>query len=298
MQSLTAKRKKLQPKHWQHKERSEAVKGNSSEEQALRESIAESSAIKILEIQRKYAEMSQKERETVSKSDLDLQKSVLLRNRLNRNYQVNKYCLINQRSRKNNSMKKRNIERNRLNKLLEIQLAYQSQRQSQDAEAYANDLGKQAEAYANGEITLETYLKRKKQITDDYNKQTTDQLDTQTGIDSITNQIRANDLKAHEDNEKAKTDATKRETDARNAIRQVELELAKTILNGFANLLMRDEKMRKEHGAAIKALQISELLVNSYGEISGYWKGYADEVATKELLQELRYCLLQSLKRY
>ena len=39
--------------------------------------------------------------------------------------------------------------------------------------------------------------------------------------------------------------------------------------------------MRKEHGAAIKALQISELLVNSYGEISGYWKGYANEVATK-----------------
>ena len=260
----------------------EAVKGNSVAEQLLRESIAESSAIKILEIQRKYAEMSQKEREAVSKSDLDLQKRAI--DEQAQQELSSQQVLFNQSkiTQEQFDEEKRTIERNRLNKLLDIQLAYQSQRQAQDAEAYATDLGQQAEAYANDQISLETYLARKKQITDDYNKQTTQtELDTQTGIDSITNQIRANDLKAHEDNEKAKTDATKRETDARNAIRQVELELAKTVLNGFANLLMRDEKMRKEHGAAIKALQISELLVNSYGEISGYWKGYANEVATK-----------------
>lgn len=260
----------------------DAIKGISAEEEALRASIAESSAIKILDIQRKYAEMSQKEREAVSKSDLDLQKRAI--DEQAQQELSSQQVLFNQSkiTQEQFDEEKRTIERNRLNKLLDIQLAYQSQRQSQDAEAYATELGQQAELYANGKIGLETYLARKKQITDDYNKQTTQtEIDTQTGIDSLTNQIRTNDLKAHEDNEKAKSEITKREADQRNAIRQIELQLASTVLNGFANLLTRDEKMRKEHGAAIKALQISELLVNSYGEISGYWKGYANEVATK-----------------
>ena len=138
------------------------------------------------------------------------------------------------------------------------------------------------ESYKKGEISLQTYNNKRKEITDNYNKQTTQtELDTQAGTQALIDQLRLQGLSDHEAQEKAKTIITQRESDARQKIREVELQLAGTVLNGFATLLSKDEKMRKEHGAAIKALQISELLVNSYGEISGYWKGYANEVATK-----------------
>lgn len=252
----------------------EAVKGNSNDEQLLRESIAESSALKILEIQRKYADLSQKEREAVSKNDLDIQKRGIEEQA--QQELSGQQVLFNQGkiTQEQFDQEKRNIERDRLNKLLDIQLAYQSQRQAQDAEAYANDLGQQAAAYANGEIDLQTYLDRKKQITEDYNKQTTQtETETQAGTQALIDQLRAQGLSDHEAQERAKTIITQRESDNRQKIREVELQLAGTVLNGFATLLSKDEKMRKDHAAAIKALQIAQIVINTYGEISGYWKG-------------------------
>lgn len=252
----------------------EAVKGNSNDEQLLRESIAESSALKILEIQRKYADLSQKEREAVSKNDLDIQKRGIEEQA--QQELSGQQVLFNQGkiTQEQFDQEKRNIERDRLNKLLDIQLAYQSQRQAQDAEAYANDLGQQAAAYANDEIDLQTYLDRKKQITEDYNKQTTQtETETQAGTQALIDQLRAQGLSDHEAQERAKTIITQRESDNRQKIREVELQLAGTVLNGFATLLSKDEKMRKDHAAAIKALQIAQIVINTYGEISGYWKG-------------------------
>ena len=252
----------------------EAVKGNSSEEQALRESIAESSAIKILEIQRKYAEMSQKEREAVIKSDLDLQKRQS--DAIAQAETENATSLFNQSkiTQEQFNTLKLQIERDRLNRLLDLQLAYQSQRQAQDNEAFANEMGRQAEMYANNEISLQVYLDRKKQITDDYNKQQSQtELETQAATQSTLDALHLNDVANTEATEKAKTDIAKRESDNRQKIREVELQLAGTVLNGFATLLSKDEKMRKDHAAAIKALQIAQIVINTYGEISGYWKG-------------------------
>ena len=226
--------------------------------------------------------MSKKEREAVAKSDMDLRKRTsdeIAQNELNNaQSQFNQGKITQEQF----DAEKLAIERDRLQRTLDIQLQYQSQRQSEDAANYANELTALQQSLDNKEISYEAYINKRKQITEDYQKeQTQTELDTQTTVQATLDALNANGLAQHDANERAKTEATKREADSRQKIREVELQLASTVLNGFANLLTRDEKMRKEHGAAIKALQISEILVNSYGEISGYWKGYANEVATK-----------------
>ena len=260
----------------------EAIKGNSIEEEAIKKQITENSALKILEIESKYAEMSKKEREAVAKSDLDLRKRTsddIAQTELN-----NAQSLFNQgkTTQEQFDAQKLAIERERLQRTLDIQLQYQSQRQSEDAANYANELTDLQKSLDNKEISYQAYINKRKQITENYQKQQTQtELETQTTVQATLDALDANGLAQHDATERAKTEATKREADSRQKIREVELQLASTVLNGFANLLTRDEKMRKEHGAAIKALQISEILVGSYGEIQGYWDGYSKEVATK-----------------
>jgi hypothetical protein len=247
----------------------EAVKGNSQEEQALRIALLEESALKVLEIERKFAALSQKEKADIAKSDRDLQI-----NQSNDTFDSIENALKISLSKKEilqseYDARLRQLNIDRLDKELEIELQYQGLRQAQDALTFANNEAALKKQLDGRQISQEEYNKQlielQKQF---YSTQGQTEIDTQAGVNAtlaelnqakVDNQILTNDQLIAED---------QRIKEAKSQLADLEKELLIQSLRNTAALIGESAKGNQAFGAFLKTLAIGEVIINLQSEIS------------------------------
>jgi len=247
----------------------EAVKGNSQEEQALRIALLEESALKVLEIERKFAALSQKEKADIAKSDRDLQI-----NQSNNTFDSIENALKISLSKKEilqseYDARLRQLNIDRLDKELEIELQYQGLRQAQDALTFANNEAALKKQLDGRQISQEEYNKQlielQKQF---YSTQGQTEIDTQAGVNAtlaelnqakVDNQILTNDQLIAED---------QRIKEAKSQLADLEKELLIQSLRNTAALIGESAKGNQAFGAFLKTLAIGEVIINLQSEIS------------------------------
>jgi len=247
----------------------EAVKGNSQEEQALRLALIEESALKVLEIERKFAALSQKEKADIAKSDRDLQI-----NQSNNTFDSIENALKISLSKKEilqseYDARLRQLNIDRLDKELEIELQYQGLRQAQDALTFANNEAALKKQLDGRQISQEEYNKQlielQKQF---YSTQGQTEIDTQAGVNAtlaelnqakVDNQILTNDQLIAED---------QRIKEAKSQLADLEKELLIQSLRNTAALIGESAKGNQAFGAFLKTLAIGEVIINLQSEIS------------------------------
>jgi hypothetical protein len=247
----------------------EAVKGNSQEEQALRIALFEESALKVLEIERKFAALSQKEKADIAKSDRDLQI-----NQSNDTFDSIENALKISLSKKEilqseYDARLRQLNIDRLDKELEIELQYQGLRQAQDALTFANNEAALKKQLDGRQISQEEYNKQlielQKQF---YSTQGQTEIDTQAGVNAtlaelnqakVDNQILTNDQLIAED---------QRIKEAKSQLADLEKELLIQSLRNTAALIGESAKGNQAFGAFLKTLAIGEVIINLQSEIS------------------------------
>jgi hypothetical protein len=257
-------------------EKLEAIEGNSNEERELRAKLIERGIIDVLAIEKKYAELSQQEKQKIAENDRNLlsaeneKKFKDAENRL-------KLSLSRQEiSQEEYDFRVFKLKEEFLQKEIDFDLKLQAHRQSQDQLEFERARTALVNKLIAGEISQEEFNKRAKLLQDNFYK-TQGETELATAADIITkanelDQLRvdnaiATNAKIVEDDERTK--------ELRKQIKQEELNLARTAIDGFIEILGMDEKARKEHAVAIKALTISSMLVGLNAEIGGYWLGAA-----------------------
>lgn len=247
----------------------EAIKGNSQEEQALRLALIEDSALKVLDIERKYNALSSKERADAAKADRDL---LLAQNK--NNFQAIENALKISLSKKEITQAKydkrsQQATIDRLNKELEIELQYQGLRQAQDALLFANDQAALDEKLKAGTITQQQYndelLELQRQF---YQTQGQTEIETQAAVNDTLialNQAKVDNFAAT--NAQILADQTAL-TEGKAALAEIENELILSSLRGVSQIIQANEEGRKKFGAFLKTLAISEVIINLRSEIS------------------------------
>lgn len=258
----------------------EAVKGNSQEEQALRLALIEESALKVLEIERKYAALSQKEKEAIAKSDRDL-----LISQSDATFKAIEDSLKVSLSKREISQadydaRVRQLNIDRLNKELEIELQFQGLRQAQDALVFANSQKALDEKLAAGVLTQQQYNDELLELqTTFYQTQGQTEIETQANVNTVLSELN----QAKVDNNVATNDQIIaddiRAQEAKKAIQDAQIDLARSGIQSITELLALDEKSRKQNANLLKTLAVGEMLIGLQQEISGYWVGVGKDAA-------------------
>jgi hypothetical protein len=231
--------------------------------------LLEESALKVLEIERKFAALSQKEKADIAKSDRDLQI-----NQSNDTFDSIENALKISLSKKEilqseYDARLRQLNIDRLDKELEIELQYQGLRQAQDALTFANNEAALKKQLDGRQISQEEYNKQlielQKQF---YSTQGQTEIDTQAGVNAtlaelnqakVDNQILTNDQLIAED---------QRIKEAKSQLADLEKELLIQSLRNTAALIGESAKGNQAFGAFLKTLAIGEVIINLQSEIS------------------------------
>lgn len=257
-------------------EKLEAIKGNSNEERELRAKLIERGIIDVLAIEKKYAELSQQEKQKIAENDRKLLSSENEKKFKDAENRLKLSLSKQEISQEEYDKRVFELKEEFLQKEIEFDLKLQAHRQTQDQLEFERARAALVNKLIAGEISQEEFNKRAKLLQDNFYK-TQGETELATAADIITkanelDQLRvdnaiATNAKIVEDDERTK--------ELRKQIKQEELNIARTAIDGFIEILGMDEKARKEHAVAIKALTISSMLVGLNAEISGYWLGAA-----------------------
>jgi len=257
-------------------EKLEAIEGNSNEERELRSKLIERGIIDVLAIEKKYAELSQQEKQKIAENDRKLLSSENEKKFKDAENRLKLSLSKQEISQEEYDKRVFELKEEFLQKEIEFDLKLQAHRQTQDQLEFERARAALVNKLIAGEISQEEFNKRAKLLQDNFYK-TQGETELATAADIITkanelDQLRvdnaiATNAKIVEDDERTK--------ELRKQIKQEELNLARTAIDGFIEILGMDEKARKEHAVAIKALTISSMLVGLNAEIGGYWLGAA-----------------------
>lgn len=263
----------------------DAIKGNSEKEAELRVKLAEESALKIAEINRKYDELSTKERAEVSKNNLDL-----ITSDINKGYEKQKNALDialagQEISQQEYSDRIAALNEAMLQELLGQQLKYQADRQAQDQLQYQKEISDLDKLLADKKIAQEQYNSEKLQIDKDYYaQQEQTEIETQSRVNDTLNQLGElrleNEKRQAEDSVKTAQDRAARIA----ATEQALIGVASSSIQAIGDLLSQDEKNRKKNANVLKGLAGAEVLLNLYQEISNYWKAESTKGAAGAII--------------
>lgn len=263
----------------------DAIKGNSEQEAELRTKLAEESALKIFEINKKYEDLSTKERAEISKNNLDL-----ITSDIEKGYQKQKDALDialagQQISQEEYSDRVAALNEVRLQELLNQQLKYQADRQIQDAEQYQQELSNLDKLLADKKITQEQYNDQRLNLDKEYyQQQGQTEVESQAAINATIAEIDAqrteNEKKAAEDRVKIREEEVAKKA----AIEQALIGVAGASIQAIGELLSQDEKNRKKNAGVLKGIAGAEVLLNLYQEISNYWKAESTKGAAGAII--------------
>lgn len=247
----------------------EAIEGNSNEERALRVKLIEQSELKILEIQKKYAELSQKEREDIAKSDRELLQSENEKKfkETENNLKVSLYK--QEITQQEFDQRIRDAKITELQNQLDIELQFQALRQVEDAKEFERSQTALDEKLKAGTVTQQKYNDELLNLQNEfYKKQGQTEIETQAEVNGVLvelNQAKVDNVIAT--NNQLISD-NERLVLAKEELAQLEKELLISSFKNTAALIAESAKGNQAFGAFLKALAISEILVNLQSEIS------------------------------
>lgn len=247
----------------------EAIKGNSQEEQALRVALIEASERKILEIEKKYAELSQAEKQKIAESD-----KVIRLGEVNKTFTDLENALKISLSKQEITQQEfdervRNAKVEALNKTLELELQFQGLRQAQDQIEFERAQTALDEKLKAGTLSQQKYNEDLLALqTEFYKTQGATEIETQAVVNGVLvelNQAKVDDIVAT--NQKIKTDAELL-YEAEAELAGLKRELTQQTIQGIGSIISATEEGRKKYGAFLKALAIADVVVNLQSEIS------------------------------
>ena len=250
-------------------EKLDAIQGNSQEEQSLRLALIQQSAEKVLEIERKYNAISVAEKKAIAESNRNLEISES--DKTFKTIEDNLKISLSARQITQDEFDQQLLiaKKQNLDDQLQSELNYQNQRQIEDARAFASSQQRLDEQLVKGTISQQKYNEDLLALqTEFYKTQGLTEIETQVAINetlSELDQLRvdgaiANNNKIIEDDLRLLA--------AKEEIAQIERELLMDSIRGVANLIASTEEGRKEFASFLKALAISEVIVNLRSEIS------------------------------
>lgn len=258
----------------------EAITGNSQEEQALRIALIEESALKVIDIERKYAEQSSKERADSAKADRDLQVSqseatfASIENALK--ISLSKREITQQEY----DARLQQLSVERLNKQLELELQFQAIRQAQDAELFAQSQSALDEKLKAGTISQQRYNDELLKLqTEFYKTQGQTEIETQANVNAVLVELNQAKVDAQVATNDQLIADDQRTFEAKKAIQQAQLDLVRASVQAFSDILSIDEKVRKQNANLFKTITVGEMLINLQQEVSGYWVGVGKDAA-------------------
>lgn len=268
------------------------IKGNSEAERKLREQTITESALKIIEIEDKYAKESEDKRKKRNddlikslqdandklaqerEKNLKLQQSEELKAMVEAgatNEEINYRKLQQEKEYKDSSLQ---IEQERLNGLLAVQNQQNAKRLANDKMFFDEKRINLENELMIGTIKQKDYNDRIAQIDEEENKrklETSQQNANET--EAIQKQIEDNKVNITlESNQRIVDDAMKT-AELKKQLADMELNQTSELISGLKDLLETDTKNRKAYKDALKVLSIAEIGINVYKEIAGYWVG-------------------------
>jgi len=259
----------------------DALTGTEEQIARQREALVEQSAMKVLDIELKYAQKSAEE-----KAKINEQNQSVLENAVNAGAEKELNQLRVSLSRKaiteqefaDESVR---IEQDRLKRILDIQLQIAGTRIANDNNFY-NEQDRLLKAkFDKGEIDLEAYNSKQAELN---NQRYATELETeqanQATIGATTAAINQSKVDATVAANTAII-ANEKETQAlRQVVTQEAIGAASALIGGLGELLAQDEKNRKKYAAAMKAIGVAQILIDLQKEIAGYWLGVGKDTGT------------------
>jgi len=250
-------------------EKLDAIQGNSQEEQSLRLALIQQSAEKVLEIERKYGLISVAEKKAIAESNRNLEISES--DKTFKTIEDNLKISLSARQITQDEFDQQLLiaKKQNLDDQLQAELNYQNQRQIEDARAFASSQQRLDELLVKGTISQQEYNEDLLALQIEFYKtQGLTEIETQSAVNETLgelDQLRvdgaiANNNKIIEDDLRLLA--------AKEEIAQIERELLMDSIRGVANLIASTEEGRKEFASFLKALAISEVIVNLRSEIS------------------------------
>ena len=250
-------------------EKLDAIKGNSQEEQALILALIQQSAEKVLEIERKYNAISVAEKKAIAESNRNLEISES--DKTFKTIEDNLKISLSARQITQDEFDQQLLiaKKQNLDDQLQAELNYQNQRQIEDSRAFASSQQRLDEQLVKGTISQQKYNEDLLALQIEFYKtQGLTEIETQAAVNETLgelDQLRvdgaiANNNKIIEDDLRLLA--------AKEEIAQIERELLMDSIRGVANLIASTEEGRKEFASFLKALAISEVIVNLRSEIS------------------------------
>lgn len=173
--------------------------------------------------------------------------------------------------------------------------------QKELANSRANELTKESAAELS---ELEKKFLQKLITEEEYNRlaieQQLSQLDTKLALleaeglaeTEAYRKIKDDKLALQVEKEKQEIENVRRTEEMKRALQEEGISTAKDLFSTAAELLGQDEAARKKHASAIKAFEMSNVLVNSYSEIAGIFKSTAGWGPTGWILATIRAALV------
>jgi len=286
--TLDGQQREIQLQLLAQQEQLAAVEKGTKEEAELRKRITEESAIKILEIQQKYAQQTQEQQQTILDNNLKIQQAEIdaeankqqqilelkkqeIEKKQSLNEQLSAEEIAFLKSFENQVLA---VEQSRLQKQLELELQAQAQRIANDQAYYTTSKNNLDKSLADGKITQEAYNNEVVQLDNQRNQQelATEQAG-QAAIDALTTAIDANRIQQNKNTNAQITADNQQALENDKVIQEARYELVLGALSGISELLALDEKNRKKNADVLKAIGLAELVINTQKEISGYWAG-------------------------
>jgi len=247
----------------------DAIKGNSTEEIALREAIAQESALKIADIQKKYAEKSAKENLDVIKQNAAILKAdqdakVLEEENALRLSLSNKEITEQEFQQRSFALKEAAIEQE-----LNLQLQAQGARQLNDQKFYNDSEQALFDQLENQKITTAEYNAAIEVLNKEFSdRENLTEAETQAQINGTLKALQQQRTEAQVSANQTRVADSEKTAELQRQAAEVETQSLQDVLSFISESLGKDEAARKKNAVALKALAIGEVLINLSKELS------------------------------
>lgn len=263
----------------------EAVKGNSIEESELRFKLIEESAKKVFEIEKKYNAISVEEKKKIAESNRDLE--IGESNKTFKTIEGNLKIALSNRSITQEEYDQQILvaKKKSLDEQLQAELNYQNQRQIEDARAFDQDQQNLEAKKIAGTISQQKYNEDLLALQNEfYKKQGQTEIETQVAVNATLNELDALKVEATVATNDALIAEDQRVLNAKLAIEEVNQQIILRSIQGISKLLSASSDGAKKYGAFLKALAISEVIINLRSEISAINKNSKTDIANAATL--------------
>jgi hypothetical protein len=247
----------------------QAIKGNSKEEIALRGAIAQESALKIADIQKKYAEKTAKENLDVIKQNAAILKSeqdakVLEEENALRISLSNKEITEQEFQQRSFALKEAAIEQE-----LNLQLQAQAARQLNDQKFYNESEQALFDQLETIKISTAEYNAAIEVLNKEFSdRENLTEAETQAQINATLKALQQTRVDSQVDANAKRVDDSNKTAELQRQAAEIETQSLQDVLAFISESLGKDEAARKKNAVAIKALAIGEVLINLNKELS------------------------------